>query len=168
MRQKEIQQLDKNYEDVFKRAALEDRDKYAYVVDNDDSLELYDDKEKKILIKKFIYNMEEVMKAADLVVCRSGALTCTEIAEVGVASILIPYPYAAENHQLYNAQTLQNTNAGVIIEEKGLTPELLKKAIDEIMSDDNILHTMSENSKKLRKGNPIENIKNEIYKILKI
>ena len=158
----------KNYEDVFKRAALEDRDKYAYVVDNDDSLELYDDKEKKILIKKFIYNMEEVMKAADLVVCRSGALTCTEIAEVGVASILIPYPYAAENHQLYNAQTLQNTNAGVIIEEKGLTPELLKKAIDEIMSDDNILHTMSENSKKLRKGNPIENIKIEIYKILKI
>lgn len=157
----------KNYEDVFKRAALEDRDRYSYVVDNDDSLELYDDKEKKIIIKKFIYNMEEVMKAADLVVCRSGALTCTEIAEVGVASILIPFPFAAENHQLYNAQTLQNVNAGVIIEEKGLTESLLIKAIDEIISDDNILHTMSENSKKLRKGNPIENIKEEIYRILK-
>ena len=55
----------------------------------------------KIVIKKFIYNMDEIMKASDLVICRSGALTCTEISEVGVASILIPFPYAAENHQYY-------------------------------------------------------------------
>ena len=111
--------------------------------------------------------MEEVMKAADLVVCRSGALTCTEIAEVGVPSILIPFPYAAENHQLYNAQTLQNVNAGVIIEEKGLTSKLLMEAIEGIIMDDKIIYTMSENSKKLRKGNPIENIKQEIFKIVK-
>ena len=119
-----------------------------------------------IIIKSFIYNMEEVMKAADLVLCRSGALTCTEIAEVGVASILIPFPYAAENHQLYNAETLKNVDAAIIIEEHQLVYSLLSDAINDIMNDDELCLKMAENSKKLRMGNPIENIKNEIYKIL--
>jgi len=122
----------------------------------------------RIIIKKFIYNMEEVMKASDLVVCRSGALTCSEIAEVGVASILIPFPFAAENHQFYNAKTLENVGAGEIIEEKNLTTELLVERINSIMNNDDLLVNMAENSKKLRTGNPIENIKNEIYKILNI
>ncbi len=122
----------------------------------------------KIIIKKFIYNMEEVMKASDLVVCRSGALTCSEIAEVGIASILIPFPYAAENHQFYNAKTLENVGAGEIIEEKNLTTELLVERINNIMDNDELLVSMAENSKKLRTGNPIENIKNEIYKILNL
>jgi UDP-N-acetylglucosamine--N-acetylmuramyl-(pentapeptide) pyrophosphoryl-undecaprenol N-acetylglucosamine transferase len=65
-----------------------------------------------IIIKKFIYNMEEIMKAADLVMCRSGALTCTEITEVGVPAILIPFPYAAENHQYFNALTIQDARCG--------------------------------------------------------
>ena len=120
----------------------------------------------RITIKKFIYNMEEVMKAADLVICRSGALTCTEIAEVGVASILIPFPYAAENHQFYNAKTLENVGASEIIEEKILTTDLLVERINGIINNDNLLASMCENSKKLRKGNPIENIKQEINKIL--
>ena len=110
--------------------------------------------------------MEEVMKAADLVICRSGALTCTEIAEVGVASILIPFPYAAENHQFYNAKTLENVGASEIIEEKILTTDLLVERINGIINNDNLLASMCENSKKLRKGNPIENIKQEINKIL--
>ncbi len=123
-------------------------------------------KDNKIVIKKFIYNMEEVMKASDLVVCRSGALTCTEIAEVGVASILIPFPYAAENHQFYNAQTLKNANAGIIIEEKSLTSQLLIEGINSILNDNEMISKMAHNSKTLRTGNPIENIKNEIYSIL--
>ena len=122
----------------------------------------------KIEIKKFIYNMEEVLKAADLVVSRSGALTCTEIAEVGVASILIPFPYAAENHQLFNAKTLENAKAGVIIEEKDLSSKLLMQGIDEILGDDTLRLTMENNAKKLKVGNPIDNIQKEIEKILNI
>ena len=61
------------------------------------------------------------MAAADLVVCRSGALTVTEIAIVGVPAIMIPFPYAAENHQYYNAKTLEDAGAGMIIEEKDLS-----------------------------------------------
>jgi len=126
----------------------------------------FSDKAHPIIIKKFIYNMEEVMKASDLVICRSGALTCTEIAEVGVASILIPFPHAAENHQYYNAKTLQNVKAGIIIEEKDLVPDILIQEINNIITKDNMLNVMAENSKMLRMGNPIDNIKYEIYKIL--
>jgi UDP-N-acetylglucosamine--N-acetylmuramyl-(pentapeptide) pyrophosphoryl-undecaprenol N-acetylglucosamine transferase len=121
---------------------------------------------KSIIVKKFIYNMEEIMKASDLVVCRSGALTCTEISEVGVSSILIPFPYAAENHQFYNAKTLEEVGAAKIIEEKDLTSDLLIKSINEIMNDDNKIETMAQNSKKLKTGNPTENIKHEINKLL--
>jgi UDP-N-acetylglucosamine--N-acetylmuramyl-(pentapeptide) pyrophosphoryl-undecaprenol N-acetylglucosamine transferase len=136
-------------------------DKEVKTVDTDIALKAH-----PIIVKKFIYNMEEVMKAADLVISRSGALTCTEIAEVGVASILIPFPYAAENHQFYNAETLQNAKAGVIIEEKNLTPDLLYGAINSILDNDALQKGMAENAKTLRKGNPIQNIKDEIYKIL--
>ena len=124
------------------------------------------DRTHPIIIKKFIYNMEEVMKASDLVICRSGALTCTEIAEVGVASILIPFPYAAENHQLYNAKTLENVEAAIIIEEKVLNTKLLVERINDIILNDELLEKMAENSKKLKVGNPIQNIKTKIYLIV--
>ena len=154
----------KNYEDV--KNALMNIAKEKYDLKEDEDSITLERQEFRILVKKFIYNMEEVMKASDIVVCRSGALTCSEIAEVGVASILIPFPYAAENHQLYNAKTLENVSAGEIIEEKDLTAEVLVERINAIINSDEKLVSMAENSKKLRTGNPIENIKNEIYKIL--
>ncbi len=127
-----------------------------------------DNKKEVIIVKKFIYNMEEVMKASDLVVCRSGALTISEISEVGVASILIPFPYAAENHQFFNAKTLENVDAGVIIEEKNLMPDILLRSIDDIIKNDEKISKMAENSKKIKVGqNAIENIKKEIYEIIK-
>ena len=73
-----------------------------------------------VKIEKYIYNMEEVMLASDLAVCRSGALTVTELGIVGLPAILIPFPYAAENHQYYNAKTIEDSKAGIIIEEKDL------------------------------------------------
>ena len=123
--------------------------------------------DKKMKIEKYIYNMNEVMKAADLVVCRSGALTVTEIAIVGVPSILIPFPYAAENHQLYNAKTLEEVGAGVVIEEKDLTEKILAKKIHEILNDEKRIKQMSENAKKIGDNKAIGRIENEIEKLIK-
>ena len=123
-------------------------------------------KSEKVRIEKYIYNMNEVMKAADLVVCRSGALTITEIAIVGVPSILIPFPYAAENHQFYNAKTLEDVGAGIIIEEKDLTEENLENKINEIISDDQKIINMSENAKKIGDNKALLRIENEIEKLL--
>lgn len=120
-----------------------------------------------IKIEKYIYNMEEVMSAADLAVCRSGALTVTELGIVGLPAILIPFPYAAENHQYYNAKTISDSGAGIIIEEKDLTYEKLKKQIDLLITNKDMLGEMSIHAEKNEMKGAIEKIMCEIEKIIK-
>lgn len=71
-----------------------------------------------LVVKEYIDNMPDLMAAADLVISRSGALTLAELEAMGRASILIPSPNVAENHQYYNALELQNAGAAIVIEEK--------------------------------------------------
>lgn len=122
---------------------------------------------KNFKVEKYIYNMHEVMAAADLVVCRSGALTVTEIAIVGVPSIMIPFPHAAENHQYFNAKALEDVNAGMIIEEKDLTKDILEEKISGIICDDNKLKEMSNNAKKISDTEALSRIKKELENLLK-
>ena len=107
------------------------------------------------------------MSAADLAVCRSGALTVTELGIVGLPAILIPFPYAAENHQYYNAKTISDSGAGIIIEEKDLTYEKLKKQIDLLITNKDMLGEMSIHAKKNEMKGAIEKIMCEIEKIIK-
>lgn len=124
-------------------------------------------KNENVRVEKYIYNMEEVMLASDLAVCRSGALTVTELGIVGLPAILIPFPYAAENHQYYNAKTIEDSKAGIIIEEKDLSSEILKKKIDDILNNSEKLQEMKELAKKEEMKNAIEKIMREIEKITK-
>ncbi len=124
-------------------------------------------KNPNVQIKEYIYNMEEVMAAADLAVCRSGALTVTELGIVGLPAILIPFPYAAENHQYYNAKTIEDNKAGVIIEENNLTCELLKEKINGIMNDKQKINEMAQNAKREEMKGAIDKIMKEIYEITK-
>lgn len=118
-----------------------------------------------VKIEKYIYNMEEMMVASDLLVCRSGALTTSEIGVCGVPAILIPFPYAAENHQYYNAKTLEEAGAGIIVEEKDLTTEKLEKLINSLIEDKNKILKMGENAKKTGNLNALKNIEVEIDKL---
>ena len=77
--------------------------------------------EKRHIFRDYIDNMYTCMSAADLIISRAGAMTITELTEIGRASILVPYPAAAENHQFYNAKTLADKGAAVIIEDAELT-----------------------------------------------
>ena len=124
-------------------------------------------KNPNVQIEKYIYNMEEVMVAADLAVCRSGALTVTELGVVGLPAILIPFPYAAENHQYYNAKTIEDNDAGMIIEEQNLTCEMLKQKIDEILKDKTKLDCMAQKAKRPEMKGAIERIMKEINEITK-
>lgn len=63
-------------------------------------------------ILPYIYNMEEIMNVSDLIVARSGAMTITEISNLGKPSILIPLPNVSNDHQLYNAKVLEKVKAG--------------------------------------------------------
>lgn len=119
------------------------------------------DLSKYIKIEKFVYDMKKMYKVADLCITRAGAMTVTELTIAGKAAILIPLPTAAENHQLYNAKVLSNAHAGIIIEQKDLTYDLLFDKI-KYMLDDKILNLMQKNSSKLL----INGVDNNIYKCI--
>lgn len=120
-----------------------------------------------VKIVPYIYNMEEVISAVDLVVCRSGAMTITEIAIAGKPAIFIPFPYAAENHQEYNAKVLEKVGAAKIILDKDLNEELLHHTIEKIILNPSQLETMSKNTSKVVIDNVEENIYSEVKKAIK-
>lgn len=91
--------------------------------------------DKKHIIKEYIKNMAECMAAADVVICRAGATTLSEIQIAQKAAILIPSPNVAENHQYYNAMALVKENAASIIEEKDLTLETLEREISNVLGN---------------------------------
>ena len=116
-----------------------------------------------VKIVPYIYNMEEIMNIADLVVCRSGAMTITEISVVGKPAIFIPFPYATENHQEYNAKVLENVGAAKIILNKDLNSEILGSTINEIVKDKNLIERMGKNANKVA----MKNVEDKIYEEIK-
>ena len=117
-------------------------------------------------IVPYIYNMEEVLNLADLVVARSGAMTITEVSKCGKPAIFIPFPYATENHQEYNAKVLANADAAKIILDKELDEQILDKTINEIIQDKEKIRQMGINAEKVSIRNVEENIYKEIEKII--
>ena len=112
-----------------------------------------------VKIVPYIYNMEELLNICDLVVSRSGAMTITEIEKVGKAAIFIPFPYAAENHQEYNARALEKAGCAKVIIDKDLNSEILDEKIKELVKDDNALKNMEKISNSLS----INNVEDRIY-----
>ena len=93
--------------------------------------------------------MRDIYGAADVVVSRSGASTVAEIATVGVASILIPWKDAAENHQLTNAKSLSERGGAVLLEESQLTPEVFSQRVYELLQDDTLRLQLANTAREL-------------------
>lgn len=119
-----------------------------------------------VKIVPYIYNMEEVMNTCDLVVCRSGAMTITEVSVVGKPAIFIPFPYATENHQEYNARVLEKIDAAKIILNKDLNSEILQNTIKELVNDKKVLEKMGKNATKIAMQNVEDKIYDEIKKLV--
>ncbi len=124
------------------------------------------DKCENLDIREYIDNMNICMAAADLAVCRCGAITLSELQVMGKPSVLIPSPNVAENHQYHNAMALVRENAASVIEEKDLTPEKLMAEIDRLLSDREKLVKYSENARKMAITDANERIYNVIKKVL--
>ncbi len=107
----------------------------------------YSKENEKIKIYEYIDNMDVLMAAADVVVCRAGAMTVNEIQVCGKPAVLIPSPYVAENHQFHNAMSLKRIGAAELIEEKDLCGELLYNTLKSMVNDDSRLQKMSEIAK---------------------
>ena len=101
-----------------------------------------------VTIREYINDMDICMAAADLVICRAGAITLGELQACGKPAILIPSPYVAENHQFHNAMTLKKAGAAEIIEEKDLSGESLIEKVTYLIDNKPKLINMSEAAKK--------------------
>ena len=118
-------------------------------------------------ILPYIYNMEEIMNISDVIVARSGAMTITEISNLGKPSILIPLPNVSQDHQLRNAEVLQKIGAGKIILNDKLNSENLNQEISEIILNPTNMKKMGEKAYTKSVKNVQEKIYNEIKKIVK-
>ncbi len=97
-----------------------------------------------IVIMEYIQDMAAFLKASDLVISRSGALTVAEVAVSGVPAVFVPFPQAAENHQFYNAQAVAEAGGAEVIEEKDLADDIILRRIRHYMENPGQLKEMAE------------------------
>ncbi len=119
-----------------------------------------------IKVVPYIYEMIEIMNAADIVVCRSGATTITEVAKLGKPAIFIPLPNVSHNHQQYNAEVLEKINAAKIIQNDILNAEILNENIEKMLDKDT-LKVMGQNAKKVAINDTQDRIYKEIRMLIK-
>jgi UDP-N-acetylglucosamine--N-acetylmuramyl-(pentapeptide) pyrophosphoryl-undecaprenol N-acetylglucosamine transferase len=109
-------------------------------------------------VMPFLRRIHQAYAAADLVVCRSGAMTLAEIAACGVPSVLVPYPHAAHDHQVVNAANLVDRGAAAVIADRDLTGERLAQEIAHWLSDRQALSRMSANARTFARPDAAERI----------
>jgi UDP-N-acetylglucosamine--N-acetylmuramyl-(pentapeptide) pyrophosphoryl-undecaprenol N-acetylglucosamine transferase len=85
--------------------------------------------------ESFLDGVAGAMTAADLVICRAGATTLAELAAVGRAAVLVPFPAAADDHQTKNADVLARAGAAVLLPQRDLTPASLTAAVDDLLTN---------------------------------
>ena len=118
-------------------------------------------------ILPYIYNMEELMNVVDVIVARSGAMTVTEISNLGKPAILVPLPNVSHDHQLYNAKALEKVGAAKIILDNEINGKILNKAVEEIALDKQKMINMGINALKNSTKDAEDKIYKEIKKLVK-
>lgn len=93
--------------------------------------------------------MPELYSGTHLIISRAGASSVSEIAAVGIPSILVPLPIAADDHQTINAKEINDGKAGIVLKQKDFTQAKLSEILKDLMSSPKKLQQMSENAKKI-------------------
>jgi len=121
---------------------------------------------KNILVYDFISRMDLAFKAADIVISRAGAGTISELELLEKASILVPSPNVAEDHQTKNAMALTNVGAAILVSDKDARENLVEEALNLIKNEIKI-NELAENISKLKKENSDDKIAQEVLKLVK-
>ena len=118
-------------------------------------------------IVPYIYNMNEVLPAADLIVARSGAVTVSELCALGRPSVLIPSPNVTHNHQEYNAKSIAERNAAVMICERDITDGVVAETVKKLIDNPEKLNEMSDNAKKIAISDGTKRICDMVVNLIK-
>lgn len=107
-------------------------------------------------VTEFIDDMSEAYRWADFVICRAGALTVSELCAVGLGGILVPYPYAVDDHQTLNAKTMESAGAAWILQQRDLDPGTLADILAPLLTKPERIQKLSDAAKKLGKPDATE------------
>jgi UDP-N-acetylglucosamine--N-acetylmuramyl-(pentapeptide) pyrophosphoryl-undecaprenol N-acetylglucosamine transferase len=152
---KDLEEKEK-YFFVHQAGALDEkRVKYAYMIHGITAS-----------VQSFFNDMSHQYENADLVICRAGATTVAEIAAIGKGVIFVPYPFAADNHQVLNAQALVNKGGAEMILEKDLSGKVLAEKIRYYASHPELLERMAKRSKELCRPDAAETIVDDCYRLI--
>jgi UDP-N-acetylglucosamine--N-acetylmuramyl-(pentapeptide) pyrophosphoryl-undecaprenol N-acetylglucosamine transferase len=120
----------------------------------------------RAVVKDFIVDMAQAYAEADLIICRAGATSLAEITAAGKASVLIPFPWAANDHQLKNAQALEKEGAAKVIREKDLSGATLFEVVKNLLTDEKQLRAMERNALKMSKPDAAGTIVDDCLKLV--
>jgi len=127
----------------------------------------YKDQGISCMVKSFFHDMPQQYQRANLIICRAGATTVAELAAVGKGVIFIPFPFAADNHQVLNARTFTESGAAEMILQKDLTGRVLAKRIEYYVSNKEALEVMAARAKSLGKPDAANVIVEDCYKLIR-
>lgn len=122
---------------------------------------------KNLIVKPYFDNMTTVLKASDIAISRAGSLSLSELCACGIASILIPYPHAAADHQRKNAKYMVDKNAALYLEDSEVTSEKLLELVEELLDDEDKLKEIQQNAFSLAKLNATRNIVKQLKSIIR-
>ena len=131
------------------------------------------DKCKNIVVSDYIYDMPKLMSAADVVVCRAGAMTLSEVSSAGKAAVLIPSPHVTDDHQYKNAKVMSDRGAAILVREEkevnehSVSCRLAREAVDTLYSDKKYRKEIGDAARSFARPDTAERIYKEIIKIIK-
>ncbi len=140
---------------------------YRKMLDDMEKAGIKNAKERGMDVREYIYDMPLVMAAADLVICRSGASTLSELAVLGRPAILVPSPNVTNNHQEKNARVLEKAGAAVVISESEINEDKLLGSVSLLLSRPDTLAAMSEQMKKIGISDATERIADIVLDLVK-
>ena len=150
---------------------LQEKDRLQFVhqtgaADEQTVREGYRRRQVKCTVQSFFDNMAELYKQADLLICRAGATTVAEITALGKAVIFIPFPFAADDHQVLNAGSLADEGAAEMIVEKDLDGKILSEKIAHYLAHPAALEEMAARARRLGHPDAARNIVDDCYALL--
>ena len=115
-------------------------------------------------LREYIDAMEKAYVWCDIIICRGGAITITEIMNLGVPAVIIPYPYAVDDHQMKNSKYLEKNNAAIVINQNNFSSDYLVSIFESLIGNTEVRESLSNNIRALNKNDSTKNICKEIIK----
>lgn len=129
---------------------------------------VYDKMEGGVFVSEFLDDIGIAYGLSDIVICRAGANTAAEISEVGIPAVFVPYPYATDNHQYWNAYELAKRGGAVIIKQEELEPEKVIELVSNLLMNDEKLNDMRKINKSLSKPLAAKRVVDKIFQTLEV